>query len=376
MVSPNPPPVSLTGKSVYVVDAHSLIYQVFHAMPEMTSPTGQPVGAIHGFTRDILDLLEKKKPDLLFCAFDAPGGETFRHELYEPYKANRQEMPVDLRPQINHIVRTLAALGVPALVCPNYEADDILATIARETEVRGGTCVLVTGDKDCRQLITDHVYVYNIRKDELCGPEQLAADWGVRPEQVVDYQALVGDKIDNVPGVPLIGPKNASELLRQYGTLEALLSRQLVRLDSAAPIAIDWQAGRVGGVNREAVLELCREFGFRRLAERIGGLAVTDAPAGWQAQYRTVASLAELEELVESLRRQGRFALDTETTHLSPRQAELVGISFGRKERPTTSRFARRPVNRSSTRPKSSPSSDRCSKIPASKKWGRISSTI
>ncbi|MGE3776048.1 MAG: DNA polymerase, partial [Pirellulaceae bacterium] len=347
---------SLDQKSVYVVDAHSLIYQVFHAMPEMSSPTGEPVGAIHGFIRDVLDLIEKKQPDFLFCAFDAPGGETFRHELFTSYKANREEMPADLRPQIAHIQRMLAALGVPVLICPNYEADDILATLAHHTEARGGNCVLVTGDKDCRQLISDHVSVYNIRKDEMCGQAQLDAEWGVRPEQVVDFQALVGDSVDNVPGVPLIGPKNAKELLQRFGTLEnlfehvdelpagkrrdnlrayrdqALLSRQLVRLDRATPIDWDWNAGRVGQIDRLASLELCREFGFRRLAERISAMSVVEAPATWQAHYETVTSLDQLRELVGTMQRQQRISFDTETTHVSPRQAELVGISFAWQE--------------------------------------------
>ncbi|MGE0758324.1 MAG: DNA polymerase I, partial [Pirellulaceae bacterium] len=239
---------------------------------------------------------------------------------------------------------------------PNYEADDILATLAHHTEARGGNCVLVTGDKDCRQLISDHVSVYNIRKDEMCGQAQLDAEWGVRPEQVVDFQALVGDSVDNVPGVPLIGPKNAKELLQRFGTLEnlfehvdelpagkrrdnlrayrdqALLSRQLVRLDRATPIDWDWNAGRVGQIDRLASLELCREFGFRRLAERISAMSVVEAPATWQAHYETVTSLDQLRELVGTMQRQQRISFDTETTHVSPRQAELVGISFAWQE--------------------------------------------
>ncbi len=348
-----PPEESLTlaDKTVYVIDSHSLIYQVFHAMPEMTSPTGQPVGAIHGFIRDVLDIIENKRPDFLFCAFDTHGG-TFRNELYEKYKANRVEMPADLYPQIEEIQRLLTALGVPTLLCPNYEADDILATLARRTELLGGTCVVVTGDKDCRQLITDRIKVLNIRKNELFDAAALEREWGVRPEQVVDFQSLVGDAVDNVPGVPLIGPKIASELLRQYGTLEnlfehvdevagdkrrenlknfreqALLSRQLVRLVDDAPVNIDWQAGRVGGVSRDAALELCRGFGFRQLAERISRMCVIDAPATWQSDYQTVTSLDHLRQLAAEMRGARRISFDTETTSTSPRGAELVGLSF------------------------------------------------
>ena len=207
---------------MWVIDAHSLIHQVFHALPEMTSPKGEPVGAVFGFTRDLLYLLEEKKPDYLFCAFDLPG-KTFRHAMYDEYKIQRAEMPEDLVPQIPAIRRVIAALGIPALSCESYEADDVLATVARLTDELGGQCFLVTGDKDCRQLITDRVKVFNIRKNEVFDRDALQAEWGIAPEQVVDFQALVGDSVDNVPGVPLIGPKFARQLLEQYGTLEAVL---------------------------------------------------------------------------------------------------------------------------------------------------------
>ena len=160
-------PESLEGQTVYVIDSHSLIYQVFHAMPALSSPSGQQVGAVHGFIRDVLDIIENKQPNYLFCAFDYPKEITFRQDLYEQYKAHRESMPEDLRPQIANIHRMLAALGVPVLQMQGYEADDILATIARLTDERGGTCVVVTSDKDCRQLITDHVKLYNIRKQEV-----------------------------------------------------------------------------------------------------------------------------------------------------------------------------------------------------------------
>ena len=128
---------SLQGQSVYVLDAHSLIYQVFHALPEMSGPAGQPVGAIHGFLRDVLDILERRKPDYLLCAFDPPG-KTFRHDLYDQYKANRAAMPDDLQLQIPNILRFLAAMAIPVLSVAGYEADDVLATVARHTRAAGG----------------------------------------------------------------------------------------------------------------------------------------------------------------------------------------------------------------------------------------------
>ncbi|MBP90923.1 MAG: DNA polymerase I [Planctomycetaceae bacterium] len=346
----------LEGQSVYVIDSHALIYQVFHAMPDLTSPTGEPVGAVHGFIRDVLDIIENKRPNYLFCAFDYPKEITFRHDLYEEYKANRESMPEDLRPQIGSIHRMLATLGVPVLQIQGYEADDILATIAKQTEEQGGDCVVVTSDKDCRQLITDHVKMYNIRKQQVYDAAALMEDWGVRPDQVVDYQTLVGDSVDNVPGVPLIGPKAARELLGKHETLDsvleradpsskkkrelnliefrdqAILSRELVRLVDDVPIEVDWKAGRVGGVDADAASELCREFGFRRLAEQVSRMAAIEAPTEWKADYRTIATEEDLLQLVEAMSRVSRISVDTETTSTNPRWAEIVGYSFAWRE--------------------------------------------
>ncbi len=347
---------SFARQTVYVVDAYSLIFQVFHAMPEMSSPSGQPTGAIHGFIRDIFDLLERRKPDFLFVAFDV-GVKTFRHDLYAEYKGHREEMPPDLRIQIPQIRRTLEALRIPILEQENYEADDILATVARKVEEMGGECVLVTSDKDCRQLITPRVHLLNPRKG-IFDAAALLQDWGVRPDQVVDFQTLVGDPVDQVPGVPLIGPKIAGQLLQQYDTLEgvyahvdeiagkkrkenllqfkeqAFLSRQLVRLDAQVPLDIDWNAGRVGRADRQRVLQLFQEFGFRRLGERLDAISTQEAPppATWLATYNTVKSDDELERLIVEMSQQPRVSFDTETTSLSPRAAQIVGYAFAWKE--------------------------------------------
>jgi len=345
------PPETLAGETVYIVDAHALIYQVFHAMPGMTGPQGQPVGAIHGFIRDIVALLEEKQPNYLFCAFDS-SGPTFRHDQYDQYKINREAMPDDLREQIPGIEEMLAAMETPVLKLPGFEADDILATLARQVDELGGEAYLVTHDKDCRQLITSRVCMYNIRKDSFFDAESLLADWGIRPDQVVEFQALVGDSVDNVPGVPQIGPKTARDLLQQYETLEgvfahaheikakkrretlmenqhlAKLSLDLVRLKNDVPIEVDWAQGRVGGIDRERVASLCKQWGFRRLADRLASLEVSEAPEVWETDYQTVATEQELEQLVDELSSQQRISIDTETTSLNPRSADLVGYSF------------------------------------------------
>jgi DNA polymerase-1 len=346
-------PDSLAGTTVYVVDSFSLIFQVFHAFPEMTGPRGEPVGAVLGYTRDMLNLLEQRKPDYLFCAFDS-SGPTFRSALFDQYKAHRAEMPPDLRPQIGSIRRVLEAMQIPVLASPNFEADDILATVARLVHERGGECFLVSGDKDCRQLITERVKIFNIRKNLVFDTAALAADWGIRPDQVVDFQSLVGDSVDNVPGVPLIGPKLARDLLQQFDSLDnllnhidevagkkrqenlrthreqALLSRKLVRLDSQTPLRIDWAAGRPGQYDPARVAEVFTEFGFHSLTSKMRSQAAEDqpAPAKIETVYETIDTPERLAWLIEQLSQQPSISIDTETTALSPRWAELVGISF------------------------------------------------
>lgn len=359
-------PASLAGKVVYVIDGHSLIYQLFHALPELTGPTGEPVGAVYGFARDLLALLEKKQPDYLFCAFDV--GKTFRHDLYPAYKANRPEMPDDLVLQIEAIGQLLEALGIPAVRCESFEADDILASIARQTEELGGECLLVTGDKDCRQLITDRVKLYNLRKDQVFDRQALLEEWGITPQQVVDFQALVGDATDNVPGVRGVGPKAARDLLQQFGTLEGiyahlaevagekrrqslaesrdlvLKSRELVRLDSHVPCPIPWDQAAVGRFDVPRVLELFRQWGFRGISRQFEALASRFRPtpparaAGPEpSAFHVVDTPQALSVLVEKLQKQPVVCVDLETRSIDPartagmvwpRWAEIVGLAL------------------------------------------------
>ncbi len=276
---------------IYLVDAHSLIFQVFHAIPAMTGPTGLPTNAVFGFVRDLL-FLRRKRPDYLVCAFDRPE-PTFRSDIYPEYKAHREAPPDDLIAQIPIIYRAVEALNIPVVSHPKYEADDVLATLARAAAKRGLDVYLCTSDKDCRQLIDDHVRLYNLRKRQEFGRPELLADWGVTPEQVVDLQTLVGDAVDNVPGVPGVGVKTAAKLLQEFGTLDNLLanvdkvagakrqenlrasreimerSRRLVRLADDVPVPQDWDAWKLRDLDATKMLELCRELGLRTLANEI-----------------------------------------------------------------------------------------------------------
>jgi DNA polymerase-1 len=293
------PPANAPG-TLYLVDAHSLIFQVFHAIRGITSPTGLPTNAVFGFVRDLL-FLRSLQPDSLVCAFDR-SEPTFRSDIFADYKAHREPPPEDLQLQIPLIYQAVEALGIPALSVLRYEADDVMATLARAASQRGLDVFVCTADKDCRQLIDDRVRLYSLRKREEFGRAELLADWGVTPEQVVDLQTLVGDSVDNVPGVPGIGVKTAAKLLQEFGTLDNLLanvdkvpgkkqqvlresgerialSRQLVRLDDHVPIEFDWEGWKLRPIDAPRLLELCREWGFQSLAGQIRAMSRGQEPA-------------------------------------------------------------------------------------------------
>ena len=307
----------LRGKTVWAIDTLSRAYQLFHALPEMTARDGTPVSVVFGFTRDLLDILEKRRPDYLLCAMDPPG-PTFRHEKFAAYKANRAEMPADLVPQIPLLHRLLAAFGIPCLEVPGFEADDVLATLAARTVAAGGSCTIATSDKDARQLLGPQVRLFNLRTGASLGPEELQAEWGIRPDQVIDFLALVGDAVDNVPGVPGIGPKIAAELLQRHGTLEGVLAnvaavsgakrqanlrghgdtaragRELITLRTAVPLEIPWAAAALHPPEAEPLAELLRSFGFRSLLDRVVQAAGRGGVAG-AARPRSAGTLFDLD---------------------------------------------------------------------------------
>ncbi len=282
---------------LYLVDAHSLIFQVFHAIPGMSSPSGVPTNAVFGFGRDLINL-RKRKPAYLVCAFDRPE-PTFRQALYAEYKANRGPMPSDLQQQLPLIQRLVAAMNIPVISHPRFEADDVIATIAKHASQRGLNVFLCTSDKDCRQLIDDRVRLFSVRKNQAFGRAELLADWGVAPEQVVDFQTLVGDAVDNVPGVKGIGPKTATELLQKYQTLDNLmahldevsgakrqenlrasvptleLTRTLVRLATDVPVEMDWDQWRLRDMDVPQLLALLQECGIRGLAVELRAMQPT-----------------------------------------------------------------------------------------------------
>ncbi|MGO9598043.1 MAG: DNA polymerase I [Isosphaeraceae bacterium] len=339
----------------YILDAYSLIFQVFHAIPEMTGPAGQPTQAVFGIFRDLLNLLRDRKPDYLAAAFDGEG-PVFRTEIYTEYKANRAAMPADLVPQIPLIRRVFEGFEVPVLAESGMEADDVIATLARRGEELGLDVSICTADKDARQLISDHVRVLNLRKNSVMDAPALAQEWGIRPDQVVDFLALTGDSVDNVPGVPGIGPAFASAFLKEFDTLEGLLAnipkvkgpkkqqslrehaetarraRVLVALRDDLALDLDWEKLRTTPPNLPALKALCVECGFHRFITELGA-SEPPAPAAekWTVDYRLVDSPELFSEFLAELKRQPRFCIDTETTALDPLRASLVGLALSWK---------------------------------------------
>jgi DNA polymerase-1 len=340
------PPV-MADETLYLVDVYNLIFQVFHAIPPMTGPKGQPTNAVFGFTRDLMNLIEKH-PSHMVCAMDV-SGPGVRNEIYEDYKATRTEMPEDLRPQIPLIEDIIEGLNIPAVSCNGWEADDVIATLAKRAVEAGMNVCIVTSDKDNRQLIGPKVKMYNSRKDKYLDEEGLLEDWGIRPDQVIDYQALVGDSVDNIPGVPLVGPKKAKALLQQFGTLDEVLahadeapgkklsenlktfadqariSRELVTLNQELPLEFDLEQARVTEPNRARLLELFQDLGFRRLTEQMQSELAGDKPQKPERKWEQVDTAAKFKKFLTQLKKQQKFCVDLETTSLDARSADIVG---------------------------------------------------
>ena len=282
MAGPPAPP------ACYLIDGSSDLYRAFHALPPLTTSRGIPTNAVLGFASMLLKIVRERRPEYLAVAFDGPG-PTVRHQAFAEYKAHRPPMPEVLAQQIPHVHRVVKALRVPLLLVEGEEADDILATLARRAREHGLSAVIVTGDKDLLQLVTDRITVYEPMRDRWYDQGEVEARYGVAPDALVDLFALTGDAIDNVPGVPGVGEKTARALLQEFGSLDGLLadlgkvgrpklrealaahaeqarrSRQLVRARTDVALPVDVEALRRRPPDGEAFLALCRELEFTKL---------------------------------------------------------------------------------------------------------------
>lgn len=340
--------------TLYILDAYSLIYQVFHAIPLMTGPAGQPTQAVFGIFRDLVNLLRDRKPEYLAAAFDG-AGRVFRSEMFPEYKAQRSAMPEDLVPQIPVIRRVFEGFRVPVLMQEGAEADDVIATVSRRAEEQGLDVVICTADKDARQLLNDHVRILNLRTQKYLDVAGLMGDWGIRPDQVVDLLALTGDTADNVPGIPGIGLKTGSKLLEQFGDLETLLAsvdqvsgakrkenlrefadvarraQSLIILRDDLELNLDWEGLKTKAPDTKQLKTLCIESGFHRFLTELPEDEKAPEPV-WQADYRVVNTPELFQEFLLELGKQPRFCVDTETTAIDPLRADLVGLAFSWQE--------------------------------------------
>jgi DNA polymerase-1 len=342
------------SKPLILVDGSSYLFRAFHALPPLTNSQGEPTGAIFGVVNMLRKLIDEYGPDYMAVVFDAPGG-SFRNELYPEYKANRPPMPEELRCQIEPLHDIVRAMGLPLVMIEGVEADDVIGTLAEQATRLGLDTLISTGDKDMAQLVNPHVSLVNTMSETFTDRQGVMNKFGVTPEQIVDYLALVGDTVDNIPGVPKCGPKTAAKWLQAYGDLDNLmvhadeikgkigenlrasldrlpLSRKLatIKLDvplnlgprELTPSAPDTERLRAHYTRMEASRLLAS------LEDKSEPAGTSEQPPAPSADYATILDEQEFQAWLKRLQQAELFAFDTETTSIDYMQAELVGLSF------------------------------------------------
>jgi DNA polymerase-1 len=354
--------MTLKNQRLFLLDGSALAYRAYFAFIRnpLVNSKGVNTGGAFGFTNTLLKILRDERPDYLACAFDTPA-PTFRHKAFKEYKATREKMPDDLAAQMPVIRKIVSVFRIPIIEMEGFEADDVMGTLARQAEEHGIDTVLVSGDKDFMQLVSPNVRMYVLSKGgsgtepEIIGPDEVNAKWGVGPGQITDLLGLMGDASDNIPGVPGIGPKTAQELLRQFGSLEAvldrlrdvkresvrksltdnretaLLSKQLATIRTDVPLDVSISSLIPAEPDRDGIVPLFRELEFNRLLQ---DLPESTAPkkAQLEKRYRTILNDSELDGFFQRISNVSMFAFDLETTSLDPFTAEIVGLSFSFEE--------------------------------------------
>lgn len=366
--------------TVILIDASGWLFRAYHALPPLNTTRGEPTGAIFGMSNMIRRLCKEYQPQRIAVIFDAPG-RTFRDDIFAEYKANRDATPADLLAQYSGLVELIEALGLPLLAVAGVEADDVIGTLAKQAQAEGADVLIVTSDKDMAQLVTPRVHLLDTMKNRRLDPAGVVEKWGVPPERIIEYLALVGDTSDNIPGVPLVGPKTAAKWLNEYGDLEQLIARSdeirgkagenlraslgqipmtknlaTIRCDIELPMSLDALVPSVP--DRPRLLELYRRFEFHRLADELGAVetslatvtsleklegAVANEISGAGANKTTpsiaagdslltqatlVLDNAALDELITKLEAAELISADTETDSIDSMRARLVGLSF------------------------------------------------
>jgi len=357
----------------YLIDGSGYIFRAYYALPPLTRKSdGLPTGAVSGFCSMLFKLLEDsksnqnlQKPTHFAVIFDS-ARKTFRNEIYSDYKANRSEAPDDLAPQFEYIRKSVLAFNLPSVDLPNYEADDLIATYVDQILKKGAKVTIVSSDKDLMQLYKKGVRIFDPMKNKFITDDDVIKKFGVDASKVIDVQSLAGDSSDNVPGVPGIGVKTASELINKYGTLEnllqsaheikqnkrretllenkdkALISKKLVTLDHNSPVNRELSEFKLQSIDKEKLYKFLREMEFNRLlssaisaygepeleSNKIDSQNLEKQQIINNKNYHLISSLDEIDKWIEEAEEVGEVAVDTETTSLDPHQADLVGISL------------------------------------------------
>lgn len=383
----------MSDKRLFLLDGHALVYRAHFAFitRPLINSKGVNTSAIAGFLRTLWDLMQSEKPTHLAVAFDPPT-DTFRHKMFEAYKANREEQPDDIRVAIPYIMQILEAFHIPIVMVDHFEADDVIGTLAKKAEQQGCVTYMVTPDKDFGQLVSDKIFLYKPSRQgngiEIWGEKEVTENWQIkRVDQVVDMLGLMGDSVDNIPGIPGIGQKTAAKLLDQFDTVEnlvastdqlkgkqkeqvekfaeqGLLSKKLALIDTDVPIEYDETAFTLDPPDKEKLAEIFKELEFRTIAKQILGEEETSTPKSKSNpqqgslfddeevvsaaappahsvadkniqntphEYYLVDTAEKRAELIALLAQQESFCFDSETTGIDPNQAELVGMSFSVK---------------------------------------------
>jgi DNA polymerase-1 len=341
-----------TAPPLVLVDGSSWLFRAYHALPPLTNAKGEPTGAIVGVTKMLLKLQQDYRPVQMVVVFDAPG-PTFRHELYADYKAHRPPMPDELRSQIEPLHQVVEALGLPLLMVPGVEADDVLGSLAMQSEQQ---VIIATSDKDLAQLVNERIQLIDTMSNRQLDPAGVVEKFGVTPAQIIDFLALTGDSSDNIPGVPKCGPKTAAKWLAEYGTLDRLmqsageiggkigeslrasleqlpLSRELTRIRCDLELELAADALNIRPIDQPKLKALYEWMGARQLLAQLEApeaTAAEQAPAqpAQATSYETILTKESFTSWLERLQSAPLTALDTETSALNPMQARLVGLSF------------------------------------------------
>lgn len=340
-------------KKLVLVDGSSYLFRAYHGLPQLTSPSGHPTGAIYGVLNMLRKLLKDEQPDRVAVVFDAKG-KTFRNDIYPEYKANRPPMPDDLRVQIEPLHQIIEAQGLPLIVVPGVEADDVIGTMSQQASEQGYQVLISTGDKDMAQLVNANVSLINTMNNHFMDEASVVEKFQVKADQIIDYLALMGDSSDNIPGVPKVGPKTAAKWIGEFGSLQGVMENAAdfkgkigeylresleflpmsyelatIKLDCDTGVSIDQLEQRQG--DPAALAAFYREFGFTRWYDETDSVdAAGEQPLAPQvdADYECVLDQTSFDRWLKRLRQADSFAVDTETTSIDYMQAELVGISL------------------------------------------------